>query len=702
MAENCGPYRLEGLIGRGGMGEVHRAFDTVRHRTVALKLLLPALGSDPEYVARFRTEAALAARLTEPHIIPVHDFGEVDDRLFIDMRLVEGVDLAVLLARDGPLTPERAVDIVAQVGSALDSAHRQQLVHRDIKPANILVADDIVYVADFGIARPFGAGAVSLTMTGTMMGSPVYMAPERFTAGQGDHRVDVYALGCLLVEMIIGRPPFPVTDPMALMYAHATAPPPRPSELVAGLPAEFDAVVARAMAKEPEQRYPSAGELAVAARQALDPAFLESGGVLARDVRSIERVAGSGSMPVERPRSGDRGASSGPRSLPQSARTVQPQSADARSRRGRRLSIAAAVATVLFTAAGSTLTLSQPAAAEVVLEARRTAGANPFMPPVGADSDDIQPVATAGTVTGGEPGLYGGRRDGSSCDTGSMVGFLQANPEQGAAWAAVQGIPETEIPNYVGGLTAVALRSDTAVTNHGFRAGRATPFLSVLQSGTAVLVDQFGVPRAKCYCGNPLLPPEPLPSSHQYSGRPWPEFSAQRVAAVRPAPEPVRTFRLVDLITGLPFTRPPSSTGDDDRDDDEPAPDPDPEPTGTPTPALSPDPSDTVAPPPSGEPIGPPTTEPPGSLMIVPEPGSPEPPNIDGPPAIVPEPNLGPPGVGPEPQPEPGPEPEPAVEPEPEPEPAPEPAAPEGDREGDGDGSGTVALAGTSPPRLVV
>jgi len=266
----------------------------------------------------------------------------------------------------------------------------------------------------------------------------------------------------------------------------------------------------------------------------------------------------------------------------------------------------------------------------------------------------------------------------------------------------VQGIPETEIPNYVGGLTAVALRSDTAVTNHGFRAGRATPFLSVLQSGTAVLVDQFGVPRAKCYCGNPLLPPEPLPSSYQYSGRPWPEFSAQRVAAVRPAPEPVRAFRLVDLITGLSFTRPPSSTGDDDGDDDEPAPDS--EPTGTPMP--SPDPSDTVAPPPSGTLIGPPTPEPPGSLMIVPEPGPPEPPNIGGSPAIVPEPNLDPPGFGPEPQPEPGPEPEPepepAVEPEPEPEPEQEPAAPEGDSQGDGDGSGTVALASTSPLRLVV
>ncbi|MGE0299068.1 MAG: serine/threonine-protein kinase, partial [Pseudonocardia sp.] len=157
--ETFGPYRIESLIGRGGMGEVHRAFDTRRDRIVALKRLPTALAQDEDFRARFRKEASVAARLHEPHIVPIHDFGEIDGVLFIDMRLVEGEDLAALLKRQGALPPGRAVNIVAQVAAALDVAHEQGLVHRDIKPANILVtpastgADEFVYVADFGIAR---------------------------------------------------------------------------------------------------------------------------------------------------------------------------------------------------------------------------------------------------------------------------------------------------------------------------------------------------------------------------------------------------------------------------------------------------------------------------------------------------------------------------------------------------------------------
>ncbi len=279
-----GPYRIEELIGRGGMGEIHRAFDTVRKRHVALKRLPGGLAADPVFRARFRTEAALAAGLNEPHIIPVHDHGEIDDQLYLDMRLVEGPDLATLLRREGRLAPERAVAVVGQVADALDAAHATGLVHRDIKPGNVLVTRpaaagtdagdgshrDFVYIADFGIARAVdGSRSASLTSTGTTMGSLDYVAPERFGTTHGDHRADIYALGCLLYESLTGERPFQVEGVPALINAHISTPPPAPSAARPELPPAFDAVIARAMAKDPDDRYPSAGALAAAARAAL-------------------------------------------------------------------------------------------------------------------------------------------------------------------------------------------------------------------------------------------------------------------------------------------------------------------------------------------------------------------------------------------------------------------------------------------------
>jgi len=256
------------------MGEVYRAYDTVRGRVVAVKRLPSTLAGDQEFQARFRKECALAARLNEPHIIPIHDFGEIDGRLFLDMRLVEGADLAALLAAEGPLEPARAVHIVAQVAAALDVAHAEGLVHRDIKPGNVLVTpgrtgdDDFVYVADFGLARAVSTVSTRLTATGTTIGSLDYLAPERFGTGQSDHRVDIYALGCVLFEALTGRAPFVVEDVPAIINAHVHTPPPRPSQVRPGVPVALDAVVARAMAKQPHERYRSAGELAAAARAA--------------------------------------------------------------------------------------------------------------------------------------------------------------------------------------------------------------------------------------------------------------------------------------------------------------------------------------------------------------------------------------------------------------------------------------------------
>jgi serine/threonine-protein kinase len=265
--EMFGPYRLEGLIGQGGMGEVHRAFDIERNRLVALKRMPRHLGSDPDFRARFSSEAQIAARMRNPHVIPIHDYGQIDGQPFIDMRLVDGVDLKSRIEVEGALAPERAVAIVAQIASALDAAHAEGLVHRDVKPSNVLTADgDFVYLIDFGLARDTAASR--LTRTGVAVGTLAYMAPERF-AGPGDHRGDVYALACILHEALTGSAPFPVEDFLAIMGAHVTAPPPRPSAFRADIPPAMDDVVARGMHKDPEQRYRRAGDLAAAARAAL-------------------------------------------------------------------------------------------------------------------------------------------------------------------------------------------------------------------------------------------------------------------------------------------------------------------------------------------------------------------------------------------------------------------------------------------------
>jgi YVTN family beta-propeller protein len=268
--QQVGNYRLESLLGAGGMGEVYKAYDTHRDRYVALKLLPEALSGDREYLKRFQRESNVAARLRDPHVIPIHDFGELDGRLFIDMRLVDGADISTLLETYGPIAPQRAVHLISQVAQALDAAHADHLVHRDIKPSNILVtSNDFVYVVDFGIARPFGGRQTPLTVTGVTIGTWQYMAPERFTGQDVDGRADVYSLACVLHECLTGAPPFGDRDLPALMYAQLTYDPPEASSLVEGVPLALDAVIARGMAKDPKDRFATAGALAAAAREAL-------------------------------------------------------------------------------------------------------------------------------------------------------------------------------------------------------------------------------------------------------------------------------------------------------------------------------------------------------------------------------------------------------------------------------------------------
>ncbi len=250
------------------MGEVHRAYDTGTDRMVALKLLSPQFAEDTVYRKRFQREAQIVARLSNPHIVPLHDFGEIDGRLFLDMRLVEAPDLATLLEEKGRLEPATAVHVITQIASALDAAHAQGLLHRDVKPSNILLtAEGFAYLIDFGIAR--GGSDTTLTAAGVMIGTLAYMAPERLTLGETDARSDVYALACVLYECLAGTKPYRGDSVERQIAAHLTDEPPRPS--AAGIPAAFDPVIATGMAKKPEERYGSAGELAAAAQHALLP-----------------------------------------------------------------------------------------------------------------------------------------------------------------------------------------------------------------------------------------------------------------------------------------------------------------------------------------------------------------------------------------------------------------------------------------------
>ncbi len=262
-----GRYRLVALLGRGGMGEVWRAYDTATDRTVAVKLLPPGLADDDTFVERFRREAHAAARLNSPHVIPIHSYGEIDGRLYVDMRLIEGRDLQDVL-EDGPLEPARAVRIIEQVAKALQAAHRVGLIHRDVKPSNILLdEDEFAYLIDFGIAR--ATQDTRLTNTGGMVGTLHYLAPERLGSGEVDARADIYALACVLYECLTGGPPFPADSTERLIVAHLSAPPPQPSASRPDVPAQFDAVIATGMAKDPDQRYATTVELAGAAYDAI-------------------------------------------------------------------------------------------------------------------------------------------------------------------------------------------------------------------------------------------------------------------------------------------------------------------------------------------------------------------------------------------------------------------------------------------------
>jgi Protein kinase domain len=257
--------RIDAVAGRGGMGVVYRATDLQLGRPVALKLLAGDRAADPGFRERFQRESRMAAAIEHPNVIPVYAAGEEDGRLYLVMRYVAGTDLQGELRRVRALDAERAADIVAQVAAALDAAHAAGLVHRDVKPANVLLSSEHAYLSDFGLTR-LVASDTELTETGQWIGTVDYCSPEQLRGERTDARSDVYALGCVLFAALSGATPFGRGTVPATMSAHLHDEPPRVSAY--GAPREFDRVICRALAKDPEERYPSAGDLGRAAQAA--------------------------------------------------------------------------------------------------------------------------------------------------------------------------------------------------------------------------------------------------------------------------------------------------------------------------------------------------------------------------------------------------------------------------------------------------
>jgi len=287
-----GRYEVGELIGRGGMANVYRATDTTLGRTVAIKVLSDQYASDAEFVARFEREAQSAARLNHPNVVSVYDSGADGGTHYIVMEYVQGRTLAEMLAQDGRLLPERAIDITASVCDALAFSHDNGIVHRDVKPANIMIttAGD-VKVMDFGIAR--AASQDTVAQTAAVLGTAAYLSPEQARGEPLDARTDVYSLGIVLFELLTGRTPFTADYPVALAMQHVQETPVAPSEVVIGIPMELDAVVLRALAKNPANRYASIGEM----KQDLERAKMGQA-VMAPPVAPTQAMSPTTAMPV--------------------------------------------------------------------------------------------------------------------------------------------------------------------------------------------------------------------------------------------------------------------------------------------------------------------------------------------------------------------------------------------------------------------
>ncbi len=348
-------HRIEGIAGRGGMGVVYRATHLALDHVVAMKVISAQLAGDEVFRERFRSESRIAVSIRHPNVVAIHHAGEEDGLIFVTMDLIEGTDLRKLINVEGKLAPERAIDIISQAAAALDAAHEKGLVHRDVKPGNILIEEretgEHAYLTDFGLTKRIEATS-GVTATGAFVGTLDYVAPEQIKGQRTDARTDVYALGCVLFEVLTGQPPFASQeDKVAKIYAHLQEEPPPLLARGRGLPDGLDAVVQRALEKEPEDRYPSAGDLARAARAALE----------FRPVTVEEHTVGVGAAAPESEETPDLGATQ-PAETPSEPAASDPAPAPVEEEPESQLTAATKVDA--FTAAAAASASEGPATAE--------------------------------------------------------------------------------------------------------------------------------------------------------------------------------------------------------------------------------------------------------------------------------------------------------------------------------------------------
>jgi serine/threonine protein kinase len=609
--DTIGRYRTERVLGSGTFATVWLAHDDQLDVDVAIKVLADNWARDEDIRRRFLDEARILWRADSPHIVRIHHLDELaDGRPYFVMAYADRGSLEDRMRQRAidrrQFTVDESVAIAADIARGLEASHALGIVHRDLKPSAVLFRSEpasggeTLVLVDFGIAK-----SLATAKTTVATGTPHYMAPEQ-AEGHVDERTDVYSAAVILYELLAGRVPYAFDSLTEVVKAQASGPPTDIALLRPDVPPDLAAVIHRALSLDPDGRFATARDWRDAITVPPPPApsaMAETMGP-AEFQAQLEEATGPPVPPASATIPGAPSPPPPPAGPPPGG--PPPSSDQPRRKRRRRvwlpiLGLAAAAAAVIVGVVALTGgTEPGPDITEVFLDPVAFPGVDAFTPsvvPVSAPPDDDGSIATligllrpaigslseidfpdfdlpdppppptdgdatttstaplVNTVAGSAPGLYGGTNLLDTCNKQQLIDFLLEQVDKGTAWAEVEGLSLEELPDYINSLTDVILQADTRVINHGFRDGRANPINSVLQAGTAVLIDNFGVPRVRCMCGNPLLPAIELSVDVTVQGTAWPGFSLSETVAVQPVAS-VTEFELQDIVTGRRFFKP--------------------------------------------------------------------------------------------------------------------------------------------------
>ncbi len=616
--EHIGRYRTERVLGSGAFGTVWLGYDETLDARVAIKVLAENWARDEAFRQRFIDEARVLWRADSDHLIRVHTVDELPDgRPYFVMDYADRGTLEERMrarfGNDQWFSVPESLAISREIAQGLRVVHALGIADRDLKPANVMYRtvpahagtglEERLVLVDFGIAKNLAKAGVTTIATGT----PHYMAPEQ-TEGRADGRSDIYSAGVVLYELLARRVPYPYDSVGELVRAHVAGSFAPLRSIRGDVTPELDATIARALSTDPEQRFADAAawlaaladEPGTAPLAVVPPVVALAGETIGPEElrrQRAEDAAAASAGPVPPPSQPGAGAAppSGPPGPPSGPYTPTPPPAgQPPPRRRRKLWVLPLVLVLLFGGAIGAIVATRdstpdgPNANELVAEPISSLGENVFTQPVTPPVETLSAKdpklsgleakigelpklklpalnlpglgsGTAPRISGETPGLYGGTNLLSVCDAKKLVDFLTTNADKAREWAKVLGIGVDEIPRYVSELTDVILRFDTRVVNHGFLNGKATYINSILQAGTAVLIDRFGMPVVRCKCGNPLTAAKPIADNPRVSGTTWLGFDPGKVTIIVPAPQPVSTFTTTNVITGGPLVRKPGS-----------------------------------------------------------------------------------------------------------------------------------------------